>query len=390
MRRFLSLVVLSLATVCFGQSESGDAKSTVNTAVPASAPSMSTSLSESSGPCLIPLTATANELEQQQEDLNRKITDFESRARSVNTALLGMNVIAQNIRSVNVTIGQYQTAATDSLRSLKGDTFSGKDLSPAIRDLVASYSSTIERLTELPGLSGSTMVDPEVSIIITRYSRAVQDILDKRVGRLSTVYDQSSSVTRAELAKKVGELSDASFKEDISSISQVLTNSIGELNTLQKAVNANADAVRSCRTQVIEKRGEETFMNRLAIRYGLPWFCLTAMALFLLPQIIRAAVLVYKPELSAQLGFSVDKIIELVTILFISLTILILGLASKIDGQVLGTLLGGISGYVLNRISRQEGAQSMTAKVLPASPPEVPPASPPPAPPVHETVNPPL
>jgi hypothetical protein len=43
-------------------------------------------------------------------------------------------------------------------------------------------------------------------------------------------------------------------------------------------------------------------------------------------------------------------LVEISTVLLLTMSILILGLSEKIKSDVLGTLIGGISGYVLNRM----------------------------------------
>jgi hypothetical protein len=376
MRLALSISMVLLSAACFGQNGNGGASGHQSAPAQVSTPTTaSPTPTDNSGAC--PVGSTSNELEQEQDDLTRNIGFLEIRARAVNSALLSMNSLLQDIPSQSVPIDQYQAPALGALKTVTAENVGSKDVPVAVSTLVRAYRVPFDTLSSPPGLGEEGSGDPEVSSIVSRYGRSVRDIIAKHPAYQLEMYGDAPAVPRATLVQAVNDLNGAAFKQDISSVSQELTTAIGELNALQKRVNAATDSARACRTQVIDKRGEETFMNRLAIRYGLPWFCLTAMALFLIPQIIRAGVLVYKPDLSSQLGFSVDKIIELVTILFISLTILILGLASKIDGQVLGTLLGGISGYVLNRISRQEGAQSAVAKPPQVNPPGPPPAVPP-------------
>jgi hypothetical protein len=59
--------------------------------------------------------------------------------------------------------------------------------------------------------------------------------------------------------------------------------------------------------------------------------------------------------------FASGILVEIITVLLLTMSILILGLANRIEGPVLGTLLGGISGYVLNRFrgrTQQDGTQA--------------------------------
>lgn len=56
--------------------------------------------------------------------------------------------------------------------------------------------------------------------------------------------------------------------------------------------------------------------------------------------------------------FSTKLILELLTVYILVSTILILGLANRIQNEVLGTLLGGISGYVLGRSLASRGTDN--------------------------------
>src|ERR1700754_752204 len=97
--------------------------------------------------------------------------------------------------------------------------------------------------------------------------------------------------------------------------------------------------------KLIEKLGEQdTQINGLAIKLGLPLFCATILLLFLGPAIIKLFTRPgnYVPESQSQ-----NVLVEISTVLLLTMSILILGLSGKVNGDVLGTLIGGISGYVL-------------------------------------------
>jgi hypothetical protein len=82
-------------------------------------------------------------------------------------------------------------------------------------------------------------------------------------------------------------------------------------------------------------------INSLAIWVGLPAFCLTILLLYLLPQwLIRN---------QPNKNHDYSSLLQLITVFLLTMTILILGLSGLITGEVLGTLIGGISGYVLNK-----------------------------------------
>ncbi|AYB32176.1 hypothetical protein [Chryseolinea soli] len=98
---------------------------------------------------------------------------------------------------------------------------------------------------------------------------------------------------------------------------------------------------------------QETQINDLAIKLGLPLFCLTILLLFLGPKILIA---IKKTAINIGQGdeASQNVLLEIGTVLLLTMSILILGLSGKIQSDVLGTLIGGISGYVLNRIRAKQ------------------------------------
>lgn len=106
---------------------------------------------------------------------------------------------------------------------------------------------------------------------------------------------------------------------------------------------------------------EKTEINTLAIYIGLPLFCFTILFLFIGTQWLK---LYFNSGIQAGVNnttFPSSVLLEISTVLLVTLSVLILGLAKLLNGDVLGTLLGGISGYVLNR-TRTNGTTSSSAK----------------------------
>lgn len=122
------------------------------------------------------------------------------------------------------------------------------------------------------------------------------------------------------------------------------------ISTLNKQVNTYEKIAQLAKTKFNKKEEE---INLLAIKLGLPLFCGTILALFILPLLLRKAGKKKNGESDEcsenNNGFQ-GIILETCTVLLVTATILILGLAGKLSNEVLGTLIGGISGYVLNRM----------------------------------------
>ena len=123
-----------------------------------------------------------------------------------------------------------------------------------------------------------------------------------------------------------------------------LPNYISSLNEIEAELTNRLSEVESTLEQLYSHRGQSTDLHRIAINMGLPAFCLTILLLFLIPYYIER-----KNDAKDQTKNNKQYLLDVATVLLLTMTILILGLAKMITGEVLGTLLGGISGYVLNR-----------------------------------------
>jgi hypothetical protein len=100
---------------------------------------------------------------------------------------------------------------------------------------------------------------------------------------------------------------------------------------------------------------------RPLVSYALPAFGLVTLLLVGLPA-------VYKLNVQTDI-FSQGLILEIITVFLLVAAILILGLADKIPTQALGTLLGGISGFVLGRNVAAVRARTEVHATPPAAPP---------------------
>jgi hypothetical protein len=128
----------------------------------------------------------------------------------------------------------------------------------------------------------------------------------------------------------------------------------GICDTKQAEVSKSIDLLKSrikstndYLPKLYEKFNEqETQINSLAIKLGLPLFCITILLLFLGPKLLRY---LFKAPAETD-NSSQNMLVEISTVLLLTMSILILGLSEKIKSDVLGTLIGGISGYVLNRM----------------------------------------
>jgi|GEM_PF-4096771 len=111
-------------------------------------------------------------------------------------------------------------------------------------------------------------------------------------------------------------------------------------------------------------------VNRMLISIALPIFGIIILLLMVIPRL-------YSDHKILSAIFEKDLLVQLITIFLLTATILILGIGDKLSKEVLGTLLGGISVYVLQRASKpsdppapSDPAKPETKKTAPHQPEE--------------------
>lgn len=116
----------------------------------------------------------------------------------------------------------------------------------------------------------------------------------------------------------------------------------------QKAVlEQEIGVLEDLKGRVEDKLKDDVSIDLYSILLGLPLFCFTIVFLFIGPGWIQSRF--GKGTLNPLLERSQAILLDLSTVLLLTMSVLILGLSGNINGDVLGTLIGGISGYVLNK-----------------------------------------
>ncbi|PBQ33555.1 hypothetical protein CNR22_17825 [Sphingobacteriaceae bacterium] len=156
----------------------------------------------------------------------------------------------------------------------------------------------------------------------------------------------------------IEEVFNSTFKSELQEIKSLLDEEKKRIISARDEIRIKIAALRKQRGLIRSKLEEDTQINFLAIRLGLPLFCGTILLLFLGPSILK---LIRKSNSDQPTSSeSRSTLLEISTVLLLTMSILILGLAQRLTGEVLGTLIGGISGYVLNRINTQNSQAPST------------------------------
>jgi hypothetical protein len=142
-----------------------------------------------------------------------------------------------------------------------------------------------------------------------------------------------------------------------------------ELSDSNRFIAAANDEIDKAAAALEKSREQSNRVDQTLITFALPGLAIVMIGLLIAPRI-------YKNDALHLEAFKSGLLLELFTVFFITATILILGLSSKIDAPILGTLLGGISGYILGRSTTKDksmGGSSHVAENHSKAPESLPP-----------------
>ena len=93
---------------------------------------------------------------------------------------------------------------------------------------------------------------------------------------------------------------------------------------------------------ISKRQSGQILIDQTLIKFALPSFAALVVILLITPRLYPAKDI---QHVIIQSGL----LLELITVFLLTATTLILGISGRIEGDILGTLLGGISGFVLGR-----------------------------------------
>lgn len=120
-----------------------------------------------------------------------------------------------------------------------------------------------------------------------------------------------------------------------------------KIRELQFDLEEEINFLKGIKRKIQDKIKDEANIDLWSILMGLPLFCFTIVFLFIGPGWIQSRY--GNGVINPLLEKSQSILLDLSTVLLLTMSVLILGLSGNINGDVLGTLIGGISGYVLNK-----------------------------------------
>jgi len=155
-----------------------------------------------------------------------------------------------------------------------------------------------------------------------------------------------TSMDRSDLSSFFEALSDSSYAAHKASILLAYAARVGEIQQLIKLDRDELQSVADSATELTRDIGvredAQSKLDSRLINIGMPALAAALIALLLVPRLYKS------PDLQRAI-FSSGLMLELMMVFLLSGTTIILGLDGRIPAEVIGTLLGGLSGYLLGR-----------------------------------------
>lgn len=130
-------------------------------------------------------------------------------------------------------------------------------------------------------------------------------------------------------------------------------------NNSQSIIQKKEEYLGKLNTEIKEMK--QRHIDKMLITYALPIFGGIVILLLLIPAVykmIKVGNDTIETDSIVKLIFEKGVLLQMFTVFILTVTILILGIGQKISSEVMGTLLGGISVYVLQNSFKNGGSGS--------------------------------
>lgn len=153
-------------------------------------------------------------------------------------------------------------------------------------------------------------------------------------------------IPRAELTDFYRAISDSTFNDYKSRLLEAYAFRMGDVRLLTKTDRDEVTHVQQDAAQVSRELGQrddyQAKLDTRVLTIGVPVVAIAVVLLLLAP-------LAYKSEDLRRAIISSGLLVEMTTVFLLVAAVVILGIDGRIEAGVIGTVLGGLSGYVLGR-----------------------------------------
>lgn len=247
------------------------------------------------------------------------------------------------------------------------DTILFKGASDLYNSIDAARSGIFRNIYDARQANNETTAEKELSTSFSNIDNQVFKYFRPFYNYFAPVYGATENKVKEEDSLQIIRfLADSTnLKNALSSITLVMDYENGRLEAVTKntddsikLLQAQIDAVNNSLTDV-----EKATKDRLLMVVALPIFAIIIILLFVIPYLYRDNNSVM------QLFFEERIILQVFTVFILVIAILLLGIGDKIKAETLGTLLGGISVYVLQNALGPNGKNSLPPPGNPNPPP---------------------
>jgi hypothetical protein len=301
------------------------------------------------------ITDMEKTIESQLTDITRNINDL----TNLQIQLRGLSFNAKNEVAFPAALLETFRKATgddEKIKWIRENRAALEKLLPAMGDYDTDYSKFKQ---VFPSTTSSRRVSSANSSFLTdvlaRLGRQIEDIsrqcnltdilkvIDKNLDDSKTFRGVSLD-DKADLVTAADQCVEAKRPD----LNQIRNSMIAGLEAQVAEQKAQADTLRTTRNTLLDIKNKwenqfrrATEISKSLIDWTIPLLALSVVAMLAIPRFYSSDV--------QQLVLSNGIILEVFTVFLLITTVLLLGIADRIQSEALGTLLGGISGYVLGR-----------------------------------------
>lgn len=308
------------------------------------------------------LPDTQPELERLRMQTDDRVTETKQSLKSWETVVTELTNAQRSVPGASAPPQSAYQSLTEAVktRDLNGMKIRLSSLMQGVQSVYDySTTSTYSYATYAP--SARSAPDPEIQTFLNGWRTKVDAVFFKLnitpYFNGATWYSNQSPQTTIS-PEDLELLKDATSADALvrlkQDVGQVLDGLLKDATSRRDQAKQAANDAKTRLDEVTKKLGKTKLeINQLAIELGLPLFCGTVLLMLIVPIVFQARGIGTSSQVDAI--FASGILVEIITVLLLTMSILILGLSGKIEGPVLGTLLGGISGYVLNRFRDKKG-----------------------------------
>jgi hypothetical protein len=163
---------------------------------------------------------------------------------------------------------------------------------------------------------------------------------------LTVAHPDTLAIPRAELTDFYRAISDSTFNDYKARVLEAYAIRMGDVRLLTKTDRDEVANIQQDAAQVSRELGQrddyQAKLDARVLTIGVPVVAIAVVLMLLAP-------LLYKSEDLRRAIISSGLLVEMTTVFLLVAAVVILGIDGRIEAGVIGTVLGGLSGYVLGR-----------------------------------------